>query len=270
MDIISYVLSKKYTKDTVIGLGAIKGANCTIQNVVHANGKTTITFQWTANDDTIQTTQIEVLDGTPIYTWTSGESYNINDIVIYNSVFYICTIANSDIVFNQAKWNPIGSADSNFGIIENSTLLPSGLSSTDRKLYFSIEDGYFWLWDGTTWIVELEIDDRLQFGSSMPTSPINGQTFLYMGTSTYTYDVVTPIGTENPRLEGWYVENGVGNYQLTTDTTVQNGTIYYEKNDQYIKGVIYVYNSTTLRWIAQESGDIMIPISNIEIDALFD
>lgn len=155
MDIVSYILSKSYTDKTVIGLGAIKGANCTIQNVVHENGKTIITFQWTANDDTTQTTEIEVLDGTPIYTWTSGKSYNVGDIIIYNSAFYVCTVSNSDEVFNPSKWNPIGSADSNFGIIDDSTLLPSGLSSTERKLYFSIDDGYFWLWNGINWVAQL-------------------------------------------------------------------------------------------------------------------
>lgn len=155
MDVISYVMSRKYTDDTVIGLGGIKGANCTIQSAVHQNGKTVITFQWKANDDTTQTTQIEVLDGTPIYTWTSGETYEVGSIVIYDSTFYICTVTNSDVTFNPSKWNPIGSADSNFGIVDDSTLLPSGLSDTDRKLYFSIDDGFFWLWNGLNWVEQI-------------------------------------------------------------------------------------------------------------------
>lgn len=115
-----------------------------------------------------------------------------------------------------------------------------------------------------------EIDDRLQFGSAMPASPTNGQTFLYMGDTTYTYDEVTPVGTENPQEEGWYVSDGAGGYTATTDTTVQVGTTYYEKNEQYVTGVIYVYSSTSSSWVAQSSGDTMIPITNNEIDALFD
>lgn len=115
-----------------------------------------------------------------------------------------------------------------------------------------------------------EIDDRLQFGSAMPASPTNGQTFLYMGDTTYTYDEVTPVGTENPQEEGWYVSDGAGGYTATTDTTVQVGTTYYQKNEQYVTGVIYVYSSTSSSWVAQSSGDTMIPITNNEIDALFD
>lgn len=115
-----------------------------------------------------------------------------------------------------------------------------------------------------------DISDRLQFGSTMPLNPTNGQTFLYMGDTTYEYEEVTPVGTENPQEEGWYVSDGAGGYTPTTDTTVQGGTTYYTRSEQYVTGVIYVYDSTGSAWIPQSSGDNMIPITNGEIDALFD
>lgn len=114
------------------------------------------------------------------------------------------------------------------------------------------------------------IEDRLQYGSSMPVNPTDGQTFLYMGDTTYTYDAVTPVGTENPQEEGWYVSDGQGGYELTTDSEVQSGTTYYEKNEQYVTGVIYVYSSTSSAWEAQTAGDTFIAITNAQIDALFD
>lgn len=115
-----------------------------------------------------------------------------------------------------------------------------------------------------------DIEDRLQFGSTMPIDPVNGQTFLYMGENTYTYDAVTPVGTENPQAEGWYVSDGEGGYIATTDETVQGGTTYYEKNEEYVTGIIYVYDSSSSSWIAQSSDDTMTPITNAEIDTLFD
>lgn len=48
--------------------------------------------------------------------------------------------------------------------------------------------------------------------------------------TTYTYTAVTPVGTENPSTEGWYVKNQSDEYELTTDTTVQQGTTYYERS----------------------------------------
>lgn len=113
----------------------------------------------------------------------------------------------------------------------------------------------------------LDISDRLQFGLAMPASPEEGQTFLYMGNTTYTYDAVTPDGDEDPSEEGWYEYNGTG-YELSEDTTVQTGTSYFEENEQYVKGVIYVYSGSA--WVPQSSGTTYVPISDAFIDSLFD
>jgi hypothetical protein len=54
---------------------------------------------------------------------------------------------------------------------------------------------------------------------------------------------------------------------MTEDTTVQSGTTYYERQEEYVKGVIYVYELGG--WAPQSSGDIYVPIAPAEIDALF-
>lgn len=43
------------------------------------------------------------------------------------------------------------------------------------------------------------------------------------------YDEVTPVGTENPRSEGWYEHEGAI-YRKSADTTVKNGKIYYARS----------------------------------------
>lgn len=114
-----------------------------------------------------------------------------------------------------------------------------------------------------------DISDRLQFGSAMPASPETGQTFLYLGNTTYTYDPVTPVGTENPKELGWYEYDSVNDeYVLSQDETVQVGTSYFAKHEEYTKGVIYVYSGVA--WVAQSSGDTFTHITEQEIDALFD
>lgn len=115
-----------------------------------------------------------------------------------------------------------------------------------------------------------EINDRLQFGSTMPTSPVDGQTFLYMGDTTYTYDEITPVGNENPSELGWYESDGASGYVLSSDTTVDAGKTYYTKNEQYVTGVIYVYDASTTSWTGKSAGDSFIEITDAEIDALFD
>lgn len=115
-----------------------------------------------------------------------------------------------------------------------------------------------------------DVSDRLQFGNAFPVAPTDGQTFLYMGPTTYTYHSVTPEGAENPQEMGWYVSNGSGGYVLTTDTTVQSGTTYYTRSEAYSHGVIYVYNTSGSEWVAQSSGDTMIAITTAEVEALFE
>lgn len=46
----------------------------------------------------------------------------------------------------------------------------------------------------------------------------------------YTYTAVTPVGTENPKEEGWYVLSG-DRYVLTQDTEVDSNKTYYERSE---------------------------------------
>lgn len=43
------------------------------------------------------------------------------------------------------------------------------------------------------------------------------------------YDEVTPLGSENPRGEGWYEKEGIV-YKRTKDTTVDSGKTYFERS----------------------------------------
>lgn len=47
----------------------------------------------------------------------------------------------------------------------------------------------------------------------------------------YTYTAVSPVGTENPSEEGWYVLYG-DVYSKTTDTTVDDNKTYYERSEE--------------------------------------
>lgn len=147
----AYVLSKKYTDESIIGFGVQKGANCKIKSIVKKDGQNIVTFEWKNDDGETREQKMYVEDGTPIYVWESGNTYHYGDLVIYSSCFYRCIVENSDIEFDDTKWNEINSADSQFDIVQNSSLLPSRFTPADRRLYFSIEDGYFWLWNGYEW-----------------------------------------------------------------------------------------------------------------------
>lgn len=63
----------------------------------------------------------------------------------------------------------------------------------------------------------------------MPAEIINGwDNSVYIPTSvpTPTYSEASPVGSENPSVEGWYFKDG-NNYFPTSDTSVISGKTYY-------------------------------------------
>lgn len=63
MDILTYALAKKYTQKSLDGLGAVKGANCTIKSTTPKDDGTEIVFEWTGISGTKETTTIFVKNG---------------------------------------------------------------------------------------------------------------------------------------------------------------------------------------------------------------
>lgn len=61
--VVAYILSKKYTKDTVIGMGAIKGAPCEVQSVNKVGKTTTVTLKWEDTTGTSHTQSFDIEDG---------------------------------------------------------------------------------------------------------------------------------------------------------------------------------------------------------------
>lgn len=181
----SYVLSKKYTDETAAEFGGLKGAPCTIKSVKHQNGRNIVTFEWKNSAGETRESEMIVYDGTPIYVWESGNHYEYGDLAIYESCFYRCITPNDDIVFDDTKWNEIGSPDGNYDIVQNSSLLPPIFTSADRKMYYSIEDEDFWLWNGLEWVRQKKLSQY----DVMPTPAI---VFLnkiaqYVGETTSNY-----------------------------------------------------------------------------------
>jgi len=151
---VTYALSKKYTDKTAIQFGGLKGAPCKVKSVVKENGQSIITLEWKNDAGDTETSKVYVNDGTPIYTWEPNFSYQYGDLAIYASCFYRCITPNSDPTFDATKWNEIGSPDGNYDIVETVTDLPPRFTAADRKMYYVIDEGIFYLWNGTEWVAQ--------------------------------------------------------------------------------------------------------------------
>ena len=66
MDIVSYALSKKYTKESLLGGGAVVGKNVTVSSITPIDGGNRVTFSYTLDDRTVKTSAMDVMDGNGI------------------------------------------------------------------------------------------------------------------------------------------------------------------------------------------------------------
>lgn len=241
MDVVSWLLSRKYTDMSIVGLGAIKGASAQIKDIVHQDGINTVTFEWEGTDGTKKTRNMIVYDGTPIYVWESGNTYHYGDLVIYESQFYRCITENHDVVFDDTKWNEIGSPDGNYDLVQSRALLPARFTAADRKLYYVIDEHIFYLWNGTQW----EALTTLVQANTLPTASIkySNRIYQYIGETDanyrhgFLYECVNN-GTELSPTYAWEcidppIARGTGTNSIVANNTSDNvasGDYTYAQN----------------------------------------
>ena len=66
LDVVSMAIARNYTDKTVEGLGAVKGAPCTIKSITEVDGGQKVTFEWTGTSGTKQTSEMTVKNGVSI------------------------------------------------------------------------------------------------------------------------------------------------------------------------------------------------------------
>lgn len=72
VDKLTLAVARKYTDQTVIGGGAIKGKNCTIKSITDITGGHRLTFEWTLDDESTLTGTMDVMNGEPGPTGDDG------------------------------------------------------------------------------------------------------------------------------------------------------------------------------------------------------
>ena len=96
----AYVLSKSFTKKSLDGQGALKGAPCTIKSTTKVSDGTNITFEWTGTSGTKQTSTITVMDG-----------LSITDVDVNSDNTLTCTLSDGSTVTTTNKIKTIKGDD---------------------------------------------------------------------------------------------------------------------------------------------------------------
>lgn len=124
MDASTYVLCQAYVKASLIGLGALKGAPCTIKSIVETDEGNVVTFEWTATDGvTKRTSTMLVRNG--------GEGISVTNATINTSGHLIFTLSNgttidAGAITVTAKTTSAITATENIGSVTSGKTYPTG------------------------------------------------------------------------------------------------------------------------------------------------
>ena len=88
--VVAYILSKKFTKDSLIGIGAIKGAPCQVQSVEKVGKTTTVTLKWVDDLDVAHTQSFDIEDGL--------DGVSVTGATINSNGHLILTLSNTDTI----------------------------------------------------------------------------------------------------------------------------------------------------------------------------
>lgn len=124
MDASTYVLCQAYVKASLIGLGALKGAPCTIKSIVETDEGNVVTFEWTATDGvTKRTSTMLVKNG--------EEGISVTNATINTSGHLIFTLSNgttidAGAITVTAKTTSAITATENIGSVTSGKTYPTG------------------------------------------------------------------------------------------------------------------------------------------------
>ena len=85
--IIAYALSRKYTKESLLGGGAVVGKNVKVSSITEVDGGNEVTFSYTLDDGTVNTSSMIVEDGA-----------SVSSMIIDENNHLVCTMSDGSTI----------------------------------------------------------------------------------------------------------------------------------------------------------------------------
>ena len=182
MDIVTLALAKAFTKKTVDGLGALKGANAVITSITKENGISTVTFEWTGTSGIKETDSIQVKDGEKGNTGLSVKSLSIDEnehlIITYsdNSTEDAGAMPRVELEISEEGGNALIQKEDGLYVAEGAVVISpdenNALESRENGLYAENKDlsKYVQIYneEGNPGWTQNEVDSELSKTSERP------------------------------------------------------------------------------------------------------
>lgn len=240
---LAYFLSKLDDKYARIEALVFKGS---VEDIAHLPALTGLRAGWMYNVEKAGKTTTDFIEGSG-HDLQAGENVAVVELITgYTAVPSASVTADKDP-------KALGWYESDGAATPTYTLSNDRIADP-AKTYYTADTVN--KWDILGGIFDLQ-DRYLEFGKEMPATPVDEQTFLYMGDDEYEYNPVvspsgrpvdndyyelvdvytpvTPVGDEDPSAEGWYESDGLipPTYTLSVDTNVDPSKTYYAKTEEY-------------------------------------
>ena len=254
LSVITYALSKKYTKDTADALGAVKGAPCTIKSITEIEGGHRITFEWTSDSGVKQTNTMDVMDGVDGQDGSKGDTGLGIKAVSVNSSNHLVVTYDDDTTEDAGEIKDVSTSFDKITDVDLSNLTDGQIlkynatsgkwenasaGSVDTNLVDlndvdveSLTDGQIIVWDATNskWVNadnEGGASALSDLTDTTITTPSDGEVLVYDGTA------------------GKWVNDEIetaASLSELTDTTITTPA----------DGEVLVYDSTAGKWVNDE------------------
>lgn len=127
---IALAAAKKYTAESLIGGGALKGKNCTIKSITEITGGHRVTFEWTLDDGTVQTNTMDVMDGVaPAGSYVDKDQFDDN----------FTTIAGGNLLELTDGVYKTGNVTA---VVKDNIITLNGTVSANNYLYIKVSNGF--------------------------------------------------------------------------------------------------------------------------------
>lgn len=133
---------KSYINKTLVGMGALKGAPCTVKSVVDSGLNHTVTLEWTDNDGNKQTEDFVVKDGVDGTNGTDGTDGVSPTITVKTSTddTYILSITDKEGSYDTPNLKGGGSGGAS-SMADLTDVDLTGLEEGDILIYEITDDG---------------------------------------------------------------------------------------------------------------------------------
>ena len=102
MDMVLMALLKKYVADSLVGVGALKGAPCTIKSITEITGGNRITFSWMDTDEVEHTSTLDVMNGQGDDSTFFGTQEEWEELTLQEKLEYTACCLTDDAI-NRAE-----------------------------------------------------------------------------------------------------------------------------------------------------------------------